>query len=335
MPNVEWLNAQNSPARTIIRNGGVLSVNKFRVTQGVASGNPTVVCLETNGLLRVNSLTLDTSKATPDVTFLFNGGALQSGDGSSTDLVKSYSHAIWDGVKFAIGPGGAVFDNSNDQHIFWRRPLVKASADALDGGLTARGGSKAVCLMVAADYNGPTTVDGTTLQQRGGDNLLPSGTKLVLKNGGIASFCTYASGYATNTTTHTAATLGGIEGNGTLNYCTHVTVTGKIAPSNGGTITFHKACTLNGTTLEIDGDTAKCGKVKFQEQQDISGITLSIKNVDALDKKAGRYTYKILEATNGIKGEFDTSELPAGWHLKYSSNGVYLRPDRAMIIMIR
>lgn len=62
----------------------------------------------------------------------------------------------------------------------------------------------------------------------------------MLKNGGKASFCTYASGYQTDTSKHTAATLGGIEGDGEVRYCTHVTVNGKIAPSIGGTISFHK-----------------------------------------------------------------------------------------------
>lgn len=339
MPKLEWLNAQNTPARTIIRDGGVLNVGTFRVAQSV-TGNPTVVRLGTNGLLRTNHLFLDTSKTKPEVTFLFDGGALQSGNGAS-DFISSYNNAIWDNVTFAIGPGGAVFDDSNDQHIFWRKPLVKYVASEPDGGLTARGRSvqqnvgRAVCLMVAADYNGPTTVDCTTLQQRGGDNLLPSGTKLVLKNGGIAAFCTYSGDYTTDSSEHTAATIGGIEGDGTLNYCTHVTVNGKIAPSIGGTINFHKTCSLSGT-LEIDGDSTSCGRVKFQQTQDISGLTLSIKDPSKLDSNAQRGTYKIVDNAN-YTGTFTlVPDFPSDkWQVKYASNGVYLEPVKAFTMVIR
>ena len=114
------------------------------------------------------------------------------------------------------------------------------------------------------------------------------------------------------------------------------TFTGTFAPSIGGTIRFLEAPKSISGTLEIAGDAKGCGKVKFDQAQTISGLKLKMKDVDSFDKKAGRYTYKILEAPNGTKGEFDTSELPAGWHVKYAADGeVYLRPDRAMIILIR
>ena len=349
MPNVEWLNALNAPALTTVRDNGFLNVGIFRITQGVTSGNPTVVRLGTNGLMRVNQLALDLSKAQPNVTFLFDGGAIQSTSGYSAadektsgsdkrqSFIRDSSNTKWDGVKFAIGPGGAVFDTSNNKNLFWFRPLVKATAEAPDGGITARGDpnqAMAVCLMTAANYNGPTTVDGTTFQQRGGDNLIPSGTKLVLKNGGKASFCTYASGYQTDTSMHTAATLGGIEGDGEVRYCTHVTVNGKIAPSIGGAINFHKTLASLSGTLEIDGGATGCGKVKFQAAQDISGLKLTMKNVDSFNKDAGRDAYKILDASS-YTGTFDTTELPAGWHVKYTADGAYLRPDQGTMIILR
>lgn len=348
MPNVEWLNAMNAPALTTVRDGGFLNVATFRISQGVTNGNPTVVRLGTNGIMRVNQLVLDLSKNQPDVTFLFDGGAIQSGAGYSAanegkddndnavkaSFIRNSSNAKWDGVKFAIGPGGAVFDTSNNKNLFWYRPLVKAAADAPDGGLTARGipnQKMAVCLMKVANYNGPTIVDGTTLQQRGGNNLLPSGTKLVLKNGGKAGFSNYDKDH-----TPTTATLDSIEGDGTLTWCRGITVTNAIAPSIGGTITLHEACTLDGVTLEIAGDATGCGKVIFEAKQDVSRMKLKMKDVDSFDKDAAKNTYKILEAPKGITGTFDTSELPAGWHVKYAADGgVYLRPDRAMIIMIR
>ena len=349
-PNVEWLNALNAPALTTVRDGGFLKVGTFRITQGVTSGNPTVVRLGTNGLMRVNQLALDLSKAQPDVTFLFDGGAIQSTSGYSaadekttgTDkrqsFVRDSSNAKWNGVKFAVGPGGAVFDTSNNKNLFWYRPLVKATSGAPDGGIEARGilaQEKAVCLMVAADYNGPTIVDGTTFQQRGGDNLIPSGTKLVLKNGGIASFCTYASGYQSDTSKHTAATLGGIEGDGEVRYCTHVTVNGTIAPSIGGTISFHKTLQSLSGTLEIAGDATSCGKVRFDQKQDISGLTLSIPDISTFNSKANSTFYKIVDAPNGITNKFKSvTGLPSDWAVKYSADGVYVyRPSGLLIIV--
>ena len=350
MQSVEWLNALNNPALTIVRDGGFLNVGTFRITQGVTSGNPTVVRLGTNGIMRVNQLALDLSKTQPDVTFLFDGGAIQSAAGYTAanegkdandktvkqSFIRDSSNAKWNGVKFAIGPGGAVFDNSNGKHIFWYRPLVKATAGAPDGGLTARGGgSAAVCLMRAADYNGPTTVDGTTLQQRGGDNLLPSGTKLVLKNGGIVGFTTYASGYATDTSKHTEATLGGVEGSGELRYCTQVTVNGKVAPSIGGTLDFHHTLTSLSGTLEIAGNATGCGKVKFRQLQDISNMTVSMKNPASFDTNAAQGFYKIIDNGN-YSGTFTKSaDWPSNWDVKYKDDGVYLHPIKAFVLIVR
>ena len=345
MPNIEWLNAQNSRALTTVRDGGVLNVDVFRVTQGV-TGNPTVVRLGTNGFLRANQLSLDFNQTQPDVTFLFDGGAIQSAAGytaasdsgsTKASFIRNATNAKWDGVKFAIGPGGAVFDNSNGKHIFWYRPLVKSVAGEPDGGLTARGGgSAAICLMRAADYNGPTTVDGTTLQQRGGDNLLPSGTKLVLKNGGIVGFTTYATGYASDPSKHTAATLGGVEGSGELRYCTHVTVNGKIAPSIGGTLDFYHTLTALSGTLEIDGDTTGCGKVKFRQPQDISGLTLAMKDPSTFKKDAAKNFYKIVEGNKYGDTRFSlAADWPDDWTVKYKDDGVYLTHNDAFVLVVR
>ncbi len=346
VPNVEWLNALNAPALTTVRDGGFLNVGTFRITQGVTSGNPTVVRLGTNGVMRVNQLALDLSKPQPDVTFLFDGGAIQSTSGYSASdengsakasFIRNSSNTKWDGVKFAIGPGGAVFDTSNNKNLFWYRPLVKATADAPDGGITARGMTNqamAVCLMTTATYNGPTIVDGTTFQQRGGDNLIPSGTKLVLKNGGIASFCTYASGYQSDPSKHTAATLGGIEGDGEVRYCTHVTVNGTIAPSIGGTINFHKTLQSLSGTLEVTGDATGCGKVNFQQPQDISTLSLSVTDISAFNSRAGKSLYKIVDGS--YTGTFSSvSGLNTDWGVRYKADGVYLMHNDAFMMIVR
>ena len=346
VPNVEWLNALNAPALTTVRDGGFLNVGTFRITQGVTSGNPTVVRLGTNGVMRVNQLALDLSKPQPDVTFLFDGGAIQSTSGYSASdengsakasFIRNSSNTKWDGVKFAIGPGGAVFDTSNNKNLFWYRPLVKATGDAPDGGITARGMTNqamAVCLMTTAVYNGPTIVDGTTFQQRGGDNLIPSGTKLVLKNGGKASFCTYAGSYQTDTTKHTAATLGGIEGDGEVRYCTHVTVNGTIAPSIGGTINFHKTPESLSGTLRIEGDATGCGKVKFDQQQDISTLSLLVPDISTFNSRANKSLYKIVDGS--YTGTFSSvSGLNTDWGVRYKADGVYLMHNDAFMLILR
>lgn len=343
MPNSDWCNAHGSAALTTIRDGGVLDVGNFRMGQMVSDGS-TVVRLATNGLLRAKQIYLWTNNDNNlDVTFLFDGGAVQSANGADT-LFTSPTNAKWEGVKFAVGPGGAVLDTSNGKNIWWRRPLVTAAEGVPDGGLIARrvGAAGAVILMVPSSYNGPTTVDGAALQQRGGDNLLPSGTKLVLTNGGSVGFCKY-DGATQQAHTRTEATLGGIEGSGTLNYCGKVTVNGKVAPSVGGTITFYETCAFSNAVLEIDGNASGCGKLAFsgtsgpfEGNQDISGLTLSIKDPSALDSNAPRGTYKIV-GNGKYTGAFSlAADFPSnGWQVKYLSTGVYLEPVKAFTMVIR
>ncbi len=334
MPNIEWLNAFETEARTTIRDGGVLSVPKFRVAQKV-TGNPVVVNLATNGLLCVQNISLDAKQSQkPEVTFLFDGGAVQSANGVNP-MISSNDDEIWDKVTFAIGPGGAVFDTLNGSNIHWHRPLVKTGEN--DGGVIARGG-KSVVLYGALDYTGPTvSEDGTNLQLRKGDDQLPSGSHVVLRNGGIVSFCKYDGGTVAANHTRTKATLGGVEGSGTLSYSRNITINGTIAPSIGGTITINETCTFANATLEISGNKTNCGKVLFKQSQDISGITLSIKDVEALDSKAKKGVYKIFEANAAVTGEFKLAAgWPDGWVVKYAddrkSASIY-HPDGLMLIV--
>ena len=340
MPHVEWLNAQNTPALTTVRDGGVLDVDQFRVTQVVKNG-ATVVRLGTNGLLRANQLTLDLNQAQPDVKFLFDGGAIQSAAGYSAasengstknSFIRNASNAKWDGVQFAIGPGGAVFDTYNGKNLWWHRPLVKATAGEPDGGLTARGSAgTAMILMEEADYNGPTTIDGCTLQQRGGDNLLPAGTKLVLKNGGVLGCTTYDSAH-----TPTATSFSGVEGDGELRWCAGVGLSGTIAPSIGGTLKFTQApASLSNITLEIAGDATGCGKVEFNYAQDISGITLSMADPATFDKQAAKNLYKIV-ANGNYTGEFKLAAgWPSDWAVQHKADGVYLSHIDAFMLVVR
>ena len=330
----EFLNALGSGC-TVIRDGGVIDCEggNFRMAQYMTD-NPTTVRLATNGVLRCRQVSLDFDKGTV-ATFLFDGGYLQTTVDNS--FCASGLNAAWDNITFAVGPGGAGFDVPAGSNIYIYRPLVSSVAEGKDGGLMVRGpAGTAVCLMTAQSYNGPTTIDGTTLQQRGGDNLLPSGTKLVLNNGGKAAFCTYASGYQTDASKHTAATLGGIEGDGEVRYCTHVTVNGTIAPSKGGTIEFHKTLASLSGTLVIAGDETGCGKVKFDEKQDISGLELRIVDISKFDREADSTRYKIVDAPNRT-GEFKKVHgLPDDdWAVKYAKDGVYVYRPKGLLLIIR
>ena len=328
----EYLNALASRDVTIIRDGGTLDCGVggyFRVAQQT-TGSPIVVRLATNGLLRAHQLKLDFNKNT-SATFLFDGGFLQT-TVQNGSFCASGLNAKWDSITFAVGPGGAGFDVSHGDNTWIYRPLVSGvAAGETDGGLIARGNSLswAVVLMTNMTYNGATTVDCCTLQQRAGDNLLPTGTRLVLKNGGIVGFTKYDSAL-----TPTAATLGGISGDGKLTVRSKVAVNGAIAPSIGGTILFEKAPLSIVGPIEIVGDATGCGKVKFGQAQDISTLSLSVPDISAFDEHADKGLYKIVEGN--YSGTFaSTSGLGDDWAVSYRSTGVYLSHIDAFMLVVR
>jgi hypothetical protein len=278
------------------------------------------VRLATNGLLRAHQLKLDFNKNT-SATFLFDGGFLQTTVNNGSFCASGLNDK-WNDITFAVGPGGAGFDVSHGDNTWIYRPLVSGvEAGETDGGLIARGNnlSWAVVLMTNMTYNGATTVDYCTLQQRAGDNLLPSGTQLVLKNGGIVGFTKYDS-----VQTPTAATLGGVSGDGKLAVCSKVTVNGAIAPSIGGTLLFEKAPLSIAGPIEIAGDATGCGKVKFGQSQSLNGLALSVTGVNSFSTAAeDKRLYKIVEGN--YSGEFSSiTGLNDEWHVSYKSDGVYL-----------
>ena len=332
MPNVDWLNALNNPTLTTIRDGGTMNVGNFRVAQGV-SGNPTVVRLATNGVLRCKQLTLDTSKS-QTATFLFDGGYLHP-TVSNTSFCASWNNTAWNNITFAVGPGGAGFETALDDNVniwLYRQLVSSVAAGEKDGGLMARGpDGTAVVLMTNMTYNGATTIDTTLIQQRGGDNLLPAGTDIVLKNGGELSLWTYG-----NSPRATAATLGGVSGSGTLKHLTAATFSGTFAPSIGGTIEFDSTPISLSGTLEIAGDATGCGKVKFDQAQSLNGLALSVSGVDSFSTAdEDKRLYKIVEGN--YSGEFSggVSGLTHDWHVSYKADGVYLTHQDAFTIVVR
>jgi len=328
----EYLNAVNFGA-TIIRDGGKIDCGgNFRMAQNT-SGNPTVVRLATNGLLRCNQVSIDTSKSTV-ATFLFDGGYLQTTKNNDS-FCASYANAAWNTITFAVGPGGAGFETESGNNVWIYRPLVSGvAAGRKDGGLMARGpAGTAVCLMTNMTYNGATTIDTVELQQRAGDNLLPSGTDIVLANNGILALYTYGSSPRA-----TAAALGGVSGSGTVKYATASTFSGTFAPSIGGTIRFTHAPASIGGTILISGDATGCGNVKFDQAQDVSGLTLRMADASAFDSNSKVKFYKIIDAPNGITGRLTkSSDFPSGWEIKYSTDGksVYVYHSKGTYIMIK
>lgn len=323
----EFLNALGA-GLTVIRDGGVIDCGggNFRMAQYMTD-NPTTVRLATNGLLRCNQISLDMGKGTV-ATFLFDGGYLHP-TVNNNSFCQSGNNAAWNNITFAVGPGGAGFETEAGNNVWIYRPLVSGvAAGETDGGLMVRGpDGTAVCLMTNMTYNGATTIDTTLIQQRGGDNLLPAGTDIVLKNGGELSLWTYG-----NPAKATAATLGGVSGSGTLKHLGAATFNGTFAPSIGGTIEFDSTPKSLSGTLEIAGDATGCGKVRFDQKQDISGLTLDVSGISTDDKTA---KYQIIDAQKGIAGKFTSvTGLPDGWVVKYSADGVYVyRPSGLLIIV--
>ncbi|MBQ6915977.1 MAG: hypothetical protein IJQ65_09660, partial [Kiritimatiellae bacterium] len=169
------------------------------------------------------------------------------------------------------------------------------------------------------------------LQQRSGDNLLPAGTDIVLKNGGILALWTYGQGGGAARATE--ATLGGVSGDGTVRYATAATFSGTFAPSIGGTIRFQEAPESISGTLEIVGDETGCGKVKFDENQDISELTLKIADTFTFDDSK---RYKIVDAPKGVTGEFKAVDglQSSDWKVKYANDGVYVYRPKGLLLII-
>ena len=343
----EYLNALYTPARTIIRDGGMLNVSLLRVSQATA-GDGGEIFLLTNGVLRVSYLKLD-YRQYPKGIVHFNGGKLQSRNGNSNTPIVGYSTSNnWNDITFAVEAGGAVFDTSNGQHLWFGRPLVSGvAAGETDGGLTCcLGGDRAVVLhdcVTNSTYNGPTRLESIgsdagnrTLQCRVA-NALPVGTTLQIGAGCMAGFNEWIGGRA-----DLAQTVARVEGHGRVFNNSKFAVTGAVAPVFDrayGTLSFEKVMPKSALTcdLEITGDANGCGCVKFEKTgQDISGLTLKIADFSALDKAAPRNRYKILDAPNGYTGVFARSSgWSSEWEVKYTSTAAYVCFKPGLVITIR
>ncbi len=325
----EILNAMNSPAKITIRNGGVLNAKLVRVSQ-TTSGDGGEIFIENGGTLCIGKFKLDYNPNQKG-TVHFNGGKLQALV-DSDPVIDNPTNAKWDNIAFAVEEGGAIFDTSNGNVIFWPRPLVSGAAN--DGGITVSGSRGLAITVAGSSYNGPTVVEeGANLRVQA-DNALPSGTTVRLA-GGQVTFSTYDTGGNAARSTRTAQTVSRIEGSGIVHCCSGLTVANGLAAGSGGVLDFIEVCSLSGV-YSVSGDAQGCGCLKFRKSgQSISGLTLNVADISAFDKDAARGTYKILDAPNGYTGEFAIGNLPDLWRVKYTSTAAYISYKKGMVLIIK
>ena len=325
IPSSHLLTGLTGPAKISVSNNGELVVGAFRLGQTKFCKNE--INLGKGGVIRAKQLLLEFGND-QDVTFNFDGGRFQSNvaDDAYSTLFYASSHAKWDGVNFCVREGGAVLDSSFGKHVWWARPLVSGAEH--DGGLTCvLGKNKDVVLCDKAapcSYNGPTRTVFTTganfgtLQCRVADVLPGTTTLQIGPHTQIGFNGSWSSGHDLD------QTVARVEGVGNVVYCTKLVVTNGISAvfdDTYGTLTFGNTCSLAGD-YTIVGDTNGCGCVKFNQNQNISNLTLSFANVEALDSHARSNHYKIVDAPNGITGTFAlAADWPRGWAVKYAADG--------------
>lgn len=330
----EFLNGYGSPGKITIRDGGFLLCGKLRLSETTA-GDGGEVFLEEGGTFSVRRIGLNFADKRKG-TVHFNGGAIQSLQGNAgTNVVEDATNANWDGCNFVVEAGGAVFDTSNGQNIWFGRPLVSGvAAGETDGGVVCKLGSgRTVFFNEVANhsYTGPTRIeaigDGNgarTLDCRIA-NALPAATTLQVGPGTTAKFNNFAQA------------VGRVEGKGRVEGGARLSVTGAVAPVfNGayGVLTFKEPCGLTGD-LVISGDASGCGCLKFEQAgQDVSGLALTV-DTSALDDEASGDFYKIIDAPNGYTGMIDARGVADPWQVKYTPTAAYLVCRKPFVMVVR
>ena len=327
----EILNAMYSPAKITIRNGGVLNAKLVRVST-TTSGDGGEIFIENGGTLCIGKFKLEYNYGYDQIgTVHFNGGKLQALV-DSDPVIDNPTNAKWDNIAFAVEEGGAIFDTSNRNIIFWPRPLVSGAAN--DGGITVSGPRGLAITVAGSSYNGPTVVEeGANLRVQA-DNALPSGTTVRLA-GGQVTFSTYDTDGDAARSTRTAQTVSRIEGSGIVHCCSGLTVANGLAAGSGGVLDFIEVCSLSGV-YSVSGDAQGCGCLKFRKSgQSISGLTLNVADISAFDKDAARGTYKILDAPNGYTGTFAVGNVADPWCVKYTSTAAYIAYKKGTMLIIQ
>ena len=312
MPYTEYVNGLNSPARLSIENGTV-RVKNFQL----ANGTQSEVNFGKDGMLEITGNTGNNLRkyGNGTATLNFDGGGIRASGAQDIQFENTATSVA--GCSFNVLEGGAVFD-ADKKNIWLSYPLLGGVAGgATDGGVRKVGAQILVFNNAENTYNGPTTIAQGAAQVRV-DNALPAGGTLSLENDGNIHFCKYDKS-SSWTSTRTAQTLGRIEGNGRVSECSAVTLDGVVAPAAGGTITLNQNLGSMSGTFEVrceEGGSA--GKMVIEASggaRDISGMKVAMVNPEKFDKSQDHVFYEIAVA-NGIRGSFDVSGLPDGWHVR-------------------
>ena len=297
----QLLNAYATAGHVTVSGSGVLDLSELRITQFSGTYENATVNVDAGGAIRLHRFFHDTASSTIRGQVNLNGGTLVA-KSSRTDFLGS-THANWlQGVRFVVREGGAIID-SNGFEVYSMQPLH--SGATVDGGLVKRG-TGIFGLSSTNGYNGATTVEAGTLRL-GIDAALPAANAVAVRTGAT---------FDLNGKAQTLATLGGA---GTVANGAALTVTGMIAPGDGGTVgtltLADKPASLSGAALTVtvaaDGG-ADC--LAVQGDVDLTGVKLAVENAGALDSGE---RYAVASWTGSRDGALDESLLPRKWTVAY------------------
>ena len=320
----ETRHAYSGAATTTIRNGGKLIVARMRMAGDEAiayDATKSVVNIETGGTLRVTYalyITGDGKKGTLN----FNGGMLDWGNPTSGKYMEEFSENGTDykpltrsGLVINALEGGM---NVTCNNAFYVGVPVLSGAEN-DGGVT-KWGSGTFALMGKCTFNGPLTIMQGDFRL-GASNVLNSDIAMCVNTNANFIMNTYSQ------------TLARIEGSGSIwgtSSSAVLAVTSAIAPGMGadslGTLRVvdHALDIADDVALEIDVDTEGNSDcllygVNYQEPIDLSRMTLQVNDLSKLNRSK---KYTIATLTGGIENGalFKSTNLPAGWDVRYSAS---------------
>ena len=188
----EYLNGlSGTPATLTVEKGGVFEVYNFRVSQsGTTVGSD--VNVNTGGVLRTAYFSMDINSLG---RINLNGGTIAVySDGAVTDNDKTIflggrkNDSVWANVTVRVLAGGARFDTDGHSRSV-NMPLLSVVGEGeTDGGLTKLG-EGTLTMTKACTYNGPTRLEGGTLEFTADDGR--PGGDIEFSAAGLAS-CTNA-----------------------------------------------------------------------------------------------------------------------------------------------
>ena len=297
----QLLNAYATAGHVTVSGSGVLDLSELRITQFSGTYENATVNANAGGAIRLHRFFHDTASSTIRGQVNLNGGTLVA-KSSRTDFLGS-THANWlQGVRVVVREGGAIID-SNGFNIDSKQPLH--SGAPTDGGLVKRGAG-IFALANTNGYNGATSVEAGTLRLAI-DVALPAANAVAVRAGAV---------FDVNGKAQALASLGGA---GTVANGAALTVTGTIAPGDGGTVgtltLADKPASLSGAALTVtvaaDGG-ADC--LAVQGDVDLTGVKLAVENAGALDSGE---RYAVASWTGSRDGALDESLLPRKWTVAY------------------